>query len=369
MKEKHFHTPLIWTRAKALRWEPNMKDIKKREILVSGYGPGNNNEVSIAMYTMTEHLELQRQEWSDTIVAPTFLCTYQDMCFAIREEKQNGSVLCYQRKDDKYILKDELFLEGGYLCHIVYQPVNKTLYCSFYETGHVAAVKVEHYQFSKVLNFFQIKPEEAFGLTRAHCCALEPDGSRVFTSNIALDRIYIYESKDGILKPDSHCEYLQLEKGIGPRHLKFHPLQNYLYLITEYSNEILTFLYEEENDEPKLTLLQRVTTLPDNFDGMSTGSSMDISKDGRFLYAANRGADTIAVYDINPDGTLNKIQDVSCEGKCPRHISLTKDDYGLMIANQNSDEVVILSADETNGTLSDIVSRIPFFQPAYMEEL
>lgn len=346
-----------------------MKENNKREVIVSGYGPGISNSASIALYAMTEELEMEKELWSDRVVSPTFLCTYQDMCFGIREEDNNGSVLLYQRMEDTFVLKDELYLEGGALCHIVYQPVNQTVYCSFYLTGHVAAIKVEDYHFSKILSFFRIEPDNEEDLTRAHCCALEPEGTRVLTTNIALDRIYIYESDDGSLHPNKDCEYIQLEKGIGPRHIKFHPVQNFLYLITEYSNEILAFQYVFEETEPQLLLLQRISTLPSDFSGVSTGSGIDISKDGRFLYAANRGADSIAVFDIHVDGTLEKIQDISCEGKHPRHIALTKDNTALMIANQYSDEIVFLRVDDTNGKLSGVITRIPFLNPSYAEEL
>lgn len=346
-----------------------MKEKETREVFVSGYGLTNDKGASIALYAMTNQLEFGMEVWKDTILAPSFLCTYKDQCFAIREEGHSGSVLCYQRIEGKYILRDELILEGGALCHIVYQPITQTLYCSFYETGHVAAVKVEDYHFVKVLNFFQMKAQDGEGLTRAHCCALEPDGTSVLITNIALDRIYIYESNAGVLSPNTFCEFVQLEKGIGPRHIKFHPLQRYLYLITEYSNEVLVFLFDHYKGEPSLKLLQQITTLPPDFTGISNGSSLDISKDGRFLYAANRGADTVAVYEINSAGTLCNIQNTSCGGKCPRHIALTKDDAGLMIANQKSDEVVVLRVNGDNGMLSDVVSRIPFAQPSFMEEI
>ncbi len=346
-----------------------MKENKTREILISGYGPGYTQEASIALYEMTNQLEINNAMWEDTVIAPTFLCTYHDICFGIREEGGSGAVLCYQRQEDKYILRDQLDFEGGALCHIEYQPASQVLYASFYETGHIAAVKVEDFHFTKILNFFQIQPDVPGGLTRAHCSALEPDGTRVFITNIALDRIYIYDTEEGSLKPNKSCEYVQLDKGDGPRHLKFHPLLNYLYVITEYSNEIYTYVYEKENGEPGFKLLQKISTLPEGFTGTSYGSSLDISKDGRFLYAANRGADSIAVYDINPDGILNKIQDISCSGSCPRHISLTKDDAGLMVANQDSNEVIIFRVDEYNGMLSDILSRNYFYKPAYVEEL
>lgn len=346
-----------------------MKEKNIREIIVSGYGPGNEQEASIALYEMTGNLDFGKTLWEDRVTAPSFLCTYHDMCFGISEEKNSGTVYCYQRQKNEYVLKDKLELKGGALCHIAYHPGNHVLYASFYETGHIAAIKVENYHFTKVLSFFQIPSDIPGGLTRVHCCAIEPEGSRVFAVNIALDRIFIYDTENGALKLNQHLPYVQLEKGKGPRHLKFHPLQNYLYIITEYSNEIYAFVYEQEKGEPSLKLLQKISTLPEGFTGISYGSALDISKDGRFLYAANRGANTIAVFEIHPDGTLTKIQDRDCLGNYPRHIALSKDDSGLMIANQNSDEVVILKTDETNGMLTDVLARKAFYHPSYVEEL
>lgn len=340
-----------------------------RRIVISGYGLEGSKKPSIALYDMTKRLEQRKELWRDTIVAPSFVCTYEDMLFTVREADKDGSVLCYRLRGNEYILCDELLLEGGALCHIVYQPLNKTLYCSFYLTGHVAAVRVEDYHFTKVLSFIQIKPENPGELTRAHCCVLEPNGHRGFVTNIAQDRIYIYESERGELKPNESCEYIQLERGIGPRHLQFHPRDQYLYLITEYSNEIHVFSYEKENGTPKLKCLQRISTLPDHYKGESYGSSLALSQDGRFLYAANRGSDTIAVYTINIEGTLIKIQDASCDGHYPRHMNLSKDGERLMIANQESNEVVIISVNKDNGRLGEVMEKIPFNKPSYVEEI
>lgn len=346
-----------------------MKDSKIREILISGYGPGEDNKASIALYELTQDKEIGRKVWEDSIAAPSYLATYHDICFGIQEESGSGSVLCYQRIDEKYVLRDKLQLYGGALCHIVYQPKDKVLYCSFYETGHVAAIKVEDYHFVKILNFFQIQTNHPGELTRAHCAVLEPEGTRVFVTNIALDRIYIYDTMEGELSPDEELEYIQLEKGAGPRHLKFHPLLNYLYVITEYSNEIYVYLYDKEDKANQIQLIQKISTLPEGFSGESSGSAIEISKDGRFLYGANRGSDTIAVFDITPSGTLNKIQDVVCQGKHPRHIALLKDDSGLIVTNQYSNEVVIFAVDEDNGSLTRVISRYEFFEPSYAEEV
>lgn len=342
---------------------------KNREIIISGYGSDVSNETTIGLFSLSDSLEVKNELWKDNVQAPSFLCTYHEMCFAIREANEDASILCYEKTDKGYVLRDERILKGRGLCHITYQPKSQVVFCSFYESGHIAAIKVKDYQFSNVLSFIEMKPNVDSESTRAHCSVFEPAGTGVLVSNIALDRIYIYESLDGALVPNPYCEYIQLPKGIGPRHLKFHPLLNYLYLITEYSNEIYVFLYEKTESCPKLTLLQRISTLSDNFKGESFGSSLDISKDGRFLYAANRGANTIAVYDIGTNGLLTKIQDVSCGGEWPRHIALTSNDYGLMVANQKSNEVVIFHVDENNGTLMDIADRKYFCHPSYVEEV
>lgn len=340
-----------------------------RNIIISGYGLEGSNQPSIALYDRTKQLKPIKELWKETLVAPSFICTHEDMLFTIREGDKDSSILCYQLRGNEYIRRDELLLEGGALCHIVYQPLTKTLYCSFYLTGHIATVRVEDYHFTKVLSFIQIKPDNQEELSRAHCCVLEPNGHRAFVTNIALDRIYIYESENGQLKTNETCEYIQLERGIGPRHLQFHPREKYLYLITEYSNEIHVFSYENEDNKPKLIGLQRISTLPEDFQGESYGSSVVLSTDGRFLYAANRGADTIAVYAIHLDGTLLKIQDASCMGHYPRHINLSKDGKQIMIANQNSNEIVIIGLNNENGKLDKVVSTMPFYKPSYVEEI
>lgn len=342
---------------------------KDREIMISGYGPEDGKGTSIGLFGLKNELKVEYELWYDRVKAPSFLCTYHELCFGIEEDSKMATILCYERTDAGYSLRDELKLNGGGLCHLSYQPKTQVLYCSFYETGHIAAVKVKDYHFSNILSFIKMKGEDEKEVTRAHCSELEPAGSGVLVTNISLDRIYIYESLDGALVPNPYCEYIQLPKGIGPRHMKFHPLLNFLYLITEYSNEIYVFLYEKTESCPKLTILQTISTTDVEGTKESFASSLDISEDGRFLYAANRGANTISVYDIGTDGLLTKIQETSCGGDWPRHIALTKDDYGLMVCNQYSDEVVIFEVDENNGMLNDIADRKFFYRPSYVEEI
>lgn len=341
---------------------------KQKEVLVSGYGPVNG-EPSIRMYELSENNTVDKTIWKEYAKEPSYLCTWKDMCFAVREESESGSILCYQRIGENYVLRHELELKGGDLCHLLYEPGCGVLYCSFYGTGHVAAVKVEDYHFTGILNFIKLPVNTENGLTRAHCCEKEPQGTLLLSAGISQDRIFVFETDKGEIVSDVPAGEILLNKGAGPRHLKFHPILNYLYVITEYSNEIYVYLFEKKENKPVFTRIQIISTLPDWFGGTSYGSSLTISKDGRFLYAANRGADTIAVFDINPGGLLSKKQDISCKGEYPRHIALSKDDKCLMIANQKSNQVVLYTVDEMTGKLQEVVQRIDFNNPSYVEEV
>lgn len=341
---------------------------KQREIMISGYGPVDR-EPSIALYKMSEDFTTEKILWKEYKKEPSFLCTWEDICFAVREEKDSGSILCYQRTGEEYRLRHELELEGGELCHLRYEPVTGVLYCSFYGTGHVTAVEVSNYHFTQVLNSFKLPANTDNGLTRAHCCELEPGGRVLLAAGISQDKVFVYETCEGRITTDNPIGEIALHKDAGPRHLKFHPLQSYLYVITEYSNEIYGYLYEKKDDKPFFTCIQIISTLPEGFTGESFGSGIAISSDGRFLYAANRGADTIAVFDIDTKGVLKKIQDISCRGNHPRHIALTEDDSCLMIANQRSNRVILYAVDDATGKLGEILEKIEFNNPSYVEEI
>lgn len=352
----------------AKKWRANSMSKKQKELLVSGYGPVGG-EPSVKLWEMSDDYKVENTIWREHIKEPSYLCTWKDMCFGIREEKESGSVLCYQRIGETYVLRHELELQGGDLCHILYEPGESVLYCSFYGTGHVAAVKVEDYRFTTILNFFKLPANPESGIARAHCCEKEPQGSYVLFAGIAQDKVFVFQTEGGKILSELPAAEIDLNKDAGPRHLKFHPILNFLYVITEYSNEIYVYLFEKKEGEPLFTRIQVISTLPELFRGVSYGSGLAISKDGRFLYAANRGADSIAVFDINPDGLLTKKQDISCKGEHPRHIALTKDDKCLMIANQKSNQVVFYAVDEMTGRLKDVIQRMDFNNPSYVEEV
>ena len=111
--------------------------------------------------------------------------------------------------------------------------------------------------------------------------------------DLGIDKIITYEVKDSTL---IEVNSLSVNPGSGPRHIAFHPNGKYAYVMTELSSEVIALTYNSE--EGSFTELQYISTLPEQFDENSQGSAIHISSDGRFVYAGNRGHNSIAVYSV-----------------------------------------------------------------------
>jgi 6-phosphogluconolactonase len=245
-------------------------------------------------------------------------------------------------------------IDGGALCHIAYSYKHKILTGACYASGDVFSLAVKQNGFGEMKSYTRQGGGEA-ELSRAHCVVFGLDEDELYSANIALDRLYRYEVKDGALLETG---FEQLDSGIGPRHI--YMLDGRRYVITEYSNEIIA---PDNEDETGAAVTQRIGTLPDGFDGKSYGStlcSLPMPAVFDYLYAANRGADTIAVFKYNKfTGGLKKIHDCPCGGKYPRHIDVIGREPMLAVANQNSGEVVLFKI-HGDGSLGEKAAVIPF---------
>jgi 6-phosphogluconolactonase len=224
------------------------------------------------------------------------------MCFALAEVENQGTLVCYKKDDRGYTRADSMAFDAGALCYIQYSPKHKILFGASYQTGHVMAVAIDNYKFAGIRSLFAIQPDDISDISRAHCCVPDNNEDRIFVCNISLDRVYGYNIENGTLKENAPFPYIQLDKGEGPRHIRFHPAMDIAYVITEYSNKLIALNYKR--DTGALKVIQEISTLPEGFSKESYGSSLAISPDGKYLYAANRGANTIAVFGIDVPGPI-----------------------------------------------------------------
>ncbi|NJN54759.1 MAG: lactonase family protein [Anaerolineae bacterium] len=194
--------------------------------------------------------------------------------------------------------------------------------------------------------------------SHAHC--IVPDGhGRFLAADLGTDQIMVYaldtvEGKLRLVMPP-----VAVAPGSGPRHLCFHPNGRFVYVLAELSSEIIAFHYDVEGGT--LHPHQTISMLPLNYTGFSTGAHIQASPDGKFLYASNRGHDSLVIYAIDEaTGLLTLVGHESTQGKTPRHFTMDAHGRFLLAANQDSDTVVVFRRDEETGRLTAVAPLCPF---------
>lgn len=194
----------------------------------------------------------------------------------------------------------------------------------------------------------------------AHSILPGPSGRFVFSADLGTDQILIYEfdSSQGRLLPHDPAAF-NVEPGSGPRHLTFHPNGRFMFVVTECSSQIYALAYDA--DDGTLTLVETKSTLPEDYSQFSAGADIHTSQDGRFLYASSRGQDSIAIFAIDGEAGLTLVDHEFTQGKCPRNFTVDPSGNFLLVANQDSDSVVVFRRDPGNGKLtsSGAAYRIP----------
>jgi len=170
--------------------------------------------------------------------------------------------------------------------------------------------------------------------SHAHCAVWSPDGAYLFVADLGLDGIMTYSFNDGAL---SFKRKAQVPPGSGPRHLVFHPNGRYFYVVNELSSTVSSFRYEATGGV--LTLLHTESTLPGGGFAGNSGSALKITPDGRFLYAGNRGHNSIARFAVGEDGVARLVGTTSTEGDWPRDFDIDRSGTVLAVGNQQSHDI------------------------------
>ncbi len=186
----------------------------------------------------------------------------------------------------------------------------------------------------------------------AHSINLSPDNRYAFAADLGIDqvRIYRFAPEAGTLEPHDPPG-AALPAGSGPRHLAFHPDGRRVYVINELLSTVAVFGYR--GDRGVLEAGQTVSTLPAGWQGRSTTAEVVVHPSGRWLYASNRGHDSLAVFKVSAaDGSLDLVQHVATGGKTPRNFALDPTGGYLWAANQDSDSIVLFRVNTEDGRLT-----------------
>ncbi|AQQ52168.1 lactonase family protein [Planococcus lenghuensis] len=130
--------------------------------------------------------------------------------------------------------------------------------------------------------------------------------------------------------------------GAGPRHMAFHPFESIVYALGELDSTLTVYKWDREG---VLNNLQAVPLLPADYQGDNTSAEVTVSKDGKFVYASNRGHDSIAAFTVQENGTLTPLAFTASGGAGPRHFTLIPGQPWLIAANEKSDSLAVLRID------------------------
>jgi 6-phosphogluconolactonase len=193
-----------------------------------------------------------------------------------------------------------------------------------------------------------------------HSTILSPDNKYLFVCDLGTDKVtlYAFDKKKGSLK---YKNAVSSTPGSGPRHLDFSRNGKVVYVAEELTATICSYTFNNGN----LQLLQRTSVLPADFKGAVGVADIHVSPDGKFLYCSDRGDDNnISIFSINPvNGNISLVGHQSTLGKGPRNFNFDPSGNFLLVANQNSDTIIIFKVDKRTGLLTDTGKTISIPSP------
>ena len=189
------------------------------------------------------------------------------------------------------------------------------------------------------------------GGPRAHMIQADPSGRFILAVDLGLDQIYIWrlDLEKGTLSPNDPPVAL-LPPGDGPRHFAFHKNGRWVYSLQEQGSTVVWFDLDPKSG--RLTEKQSLSSLPPGYNGTNYPSEIVASPDGRFVYAANRLHDSIAIYSIGEAGTMRFVDAVWTRGDYPRHININPSGDFLYSCNQRSDVITSFRIHHQTGMLT-----------------
>jgi 6-phosphogluconolactonase len=197
----------------------------------------------------------------------------------------------------------------------------------------------------------------------AHSINLDPANRFALVADLGLDKLFVYRfnSKKGTLEPNEP-PFVKVPPGSGPRHLAFHPNGKFVYLINEMASSIITYAWDCAAG--KLTELQISTTLPPDYKGINACAEIEVYPNGRFLYASNRGHESLAVFSIDDmTGKISLLENIPTQGKSPRNFSFDPTGKWLIVTNHGSDNAMVFKVDDSSGHLTPSGEPVPIVYP------
>lgn len=304
-------------------------------------------------------------------VSPSFLALHPNgrTLYAVNESRRysgltnSGSVSAFSidAASGKLTLLNLVASGGADPAHLTTDRTGRWLFVANYSGGSVAVFPIRQdgglEEASQVVQFTGSTKADPVRqeAPHAHSVDISPDNRTLYVSDLGNDRIVLFDfdAASGVLRQRSQT---MLTAGTGPRHLAFSRDRRYVYSLGELTATVTTFTAAMDQ-------IQTISTLPADYAGPNSAAEIAVDPMGRFLYASNRGHNSIAIFRIDAEqGRLTPAGIVLVGGKTPRFFAIDPAGTHLLVANQDSQELVIFKIDAETGGLTRTGS-LEVFEP------
>lgn len=267
----------------------------------------------------------------------------------------SGSVTAYKIRESGELVKiSQDATLGNHPCHVCVSPDGQTVVASNYTSGSLSIYEVDENGGLRAMQ--QLIQHEGSGpdSTRqlgphVHSAQFTKDGKLLVAADLGTDKIYFYERADNNIYQPTHQPFVEMPAGFGPRHFDFSPDGQFLYVMNEMGAAVTVL----QKTEDGFQTIETISSLPSGYDEIKASADIHLSPDGRFLYASNRGHNSIAVFVRHSEsGKLELIQTEPTRGDWPRNFVIDPNGKFLLVANQRSNNITAFAIDQENGKLT-----------------
>lgn len=325
------------------------------------------------IYTVYQDPETGGLEMGKTvanITNPSFVKTSEDNqnLYAVSELGPNdgpsGLLFSYKINPDQSLEElGNVSTEGFAPCYIAEDNSGKFIFVANYVGGVV--VMYEKDADGKLKKQQKITLENP-DKSHPHSVNISADNKFVYIPDLGNDRIWIFELNTESKSLEPHdTPFIQLAEGAGPRHFTFSKSHEYAYSINELNGSISAF---KIGDKGELFHIEDISSLPMDFNGKNSAADIHLHPSGKFLYASNRGHNSIAAFVINSEtGKLDNIGFAKTKGSTPRNFAISPNGDFLYVANQDSNDITGFRINTETGTLEDTGVKLEVKTPVCIE--
>ena len=279
------------------------------------------------------------------------------------EGRQSGSVSAFAIEPDGNLrFLNRQPTEGRNPAHVSVDPTGRYVMAANYSgtttnAGNLAVIPIQRNgslsaPTDVVVHQGTLGPRQT--APHAHMVLSDFSGRFVLANDLGLDTTFIYrlDGDAGKLRP-SDPDTLGAASGAGPRHLAFHPNGRFVFILHELDSTLRSLSWDSQRGV--MQQVQILSTLPEGYVGINSTAHVVVAPSGRFVYASNRGHNSIAVFSVNPEtGAMAFIERIWTYGQTPRNFAIDPSGAFMYVAHQDTDNIVSFQVNQTTGRLTPI---------------